>query len=135
TILNMCDLNKVHKTNPTAYDKKGVKTMKKQEQQQAHIRNHNHGTIDYSVLGKLAEAGFKDSYRLMHSEFTGTVPTRKDGKGNWKKDNQGTQKRIDFLWCNETASKLVTKSEIIKNELTDVISDHYPVYVELTLNK
>jgi exodeoxyribonuclease-3 len=134
-ILIMGDFNSLVETDATAYDKKVVEAMKNQEQQQAHIRNLNHGKIDYSVLGKLAEAGFKDSYRLMHSEFTGTVPTRKDGKGNWKKDNQGTQKRIDFLWCNETASKLVTKSEIIKNELTDVISDHYPVYVELTLNK
>lgn len=134
-ILIMGDFNSLTESDAAQYDSKVLETMKNQEIQHEHIRNLNNGHIDYTVLGKLTEAGFKDSYRLLNNNFVGTVPTRKDGKGNWKKDNKGTQKRIDFLWCNESASKLITKSEIVRNEVTDVISDHYPVYVEITLKK
>lgn len=134
-ILIMGDFNSLVETDAAQYDQKILEAMKSQEQQHAHIRNLNNGQIDYSVLGRLTEAGFKDSYRLLNDNFVGSVPTKKDGKGNWKKNNGGAQKRIDFLWCNEAASKLITKSEIVKNNMTDVISDHYPVYVELTLNK
>src|SRR5690606_39693094 len=89
--------------------------------------------IDYSVLEKLDKAGFKDSYRLLNDTFASSVPTFKSGEGKIKSSNAGIGKRIDFLWANPVAAKMVTKSTIIKNDQTHVISDHYPVYVELTL--
>ena len=134
-ILIMGDFNSLAESDANRYDSKVEKAMQLSEEKNSHIRNLQNGKIDYSVLGKLTEAGYKDSYRLLHKEFSSSLPTKKDGKGNWKSDNKGIQKRIDFIWCNETASKLITKSEILKNDSTDVISDHYPVYVELTLNK
>ena len=132
-ILIMGDFNSLSRADQAHYGEEVLAGMKKSEVQHAHIRNLNNGQIDYSVLGKLEEAGFKDSYYLTHKEFTGSVPTFKDGNGKIKDANTGAPKRIDFLWCNSTAAKYVTKSEVVKDELSHYISDHYPVYVELTI--
>ena len=107
--------------------------MQLSEQKQAHIRNLNNNKIDYSVLGKLEDSGFKDSFWLANKEFSSSVPTLKDGNGKLKSSKKAVGKRIDFLWCNDVAAKKVKKSIILKNNLTDHISDHYPVYVELEL--
>jgi len=132
-ILIMGDFNALVASDSKAYGEEVLKAMQDQEQKQEHIRNLNNGQIDYTVLGKLEEAGFKDSYKLFTSEFTESLPTFKSGKGELKKSNTGIPKRIDFLWCNATASKYVVKSIVLKNDMTDVISDHYPIYVELEL--
>lgn len=132
-ILIMGDFNSLSGADQAQYGEEVLAGMKKSEVQHAHIRNLNNGQIDYSVLGKLEEAGFKDSYYLTHKEFTGSVPTFKDGNGKIKDTNSGKPRRIDFLWCNPTAAKYVTISEVVKDELSHYISDHYPVYVELTI--
>lgn len=132
-ILIMGDFNSFDESDNPHYGENVLAAMKVQEEKQARVRNLNQGQIDYSVLGKLKEAGFKDTYKLLNQEFTGSVPTYKSGQGEIKDSNAGTPKRIDFLWCNPAAAPLVTKSIVLKNELSHIISDHYPVYVELDL--
>lgn len=132
-ILIMGDFNSLAESDSKHYGENVLSAMKDQEKKHDHVRNLNHGEIDYSVLDRLIAAGYKDSFKLMNNEFIGSVPTFKSGNAEIKKSNTGIPKRIDFLWCNPTAAKYITKSVILKNELTDIISDHYPVYVELTL--
>lgn len=133
-ILIMGDFNALAASDRVHHGNDLLASMRDREKQQEHIRNLNNGDIDYTVLGKLKEAGFKDSYKLFTEEFTGSMPTFKDGNGNLKESNTGIPRRIDFVWCNASAAKYLTRSIILKNELTDVISDHYPVYVELKLD-
>jgi len=130
-ILIMGDFNSLAESDRAHYGEKVLEGMKKSEQQRAHIRNLNNGQIDYSVLNKLVEAGFKDSYKLLNKGFESSLPTFKDGNAKIKQTNSGVPKRIDFLWCNDAAAKRVTKSIILKNARTHIISDHYPVYVEM----
>lgn len=132
-ILIMGDFNSLSSADKTHYGQTVLTSMKKSEAKNSHIRNLNNGQVDYSVLGKLEDAGFKDSYYLINKEFTSSVPSFKDGNGKLKETNTGLAKRIDFLWCNPVAAKYVTKSEVIKDDYTHYISDHYPVYVELTI--
>lgn len=132
-ILIMGDFNSLDTADHAHYGVDVVQAMRAQEEKHEHIRNLNNGEIDYSVLGKLRDAGFTDSYRLLHDDFQPTVPSYKSGNAKIKSSNAGIGKRIDFLWCNDTAAKMVSKSEVIKNDKTHIISDHYPVYVELTL--
>lgn len=132
-ILIMGDFNSLDTADHAHYGVDVVQSMRAQEEKHEHIRNLNNGEIDYSVLGKLRDAGFTDSYRLLHDDFQPTVPSYKSGNAKIKSSNAGIGKRIDFLWCNDTAAKMVSKSEVIKNDKTHIISDHYPVYVELTL--
>lgn len=132
-ILIMGDFNAMSASDSIHYDNELLISMQNREREHDHIRNLNNGRIDYTVLGKLEKAGFKDSYKLFTEEFTGSIPTFKDGKGNIKESNTGTPRRIDFVWCNAAAAKFLDKSIVLKNKLTDVISDHYPVYVELNI--
>src|SRR5690606_5690208 len=106
---------------------------KKREENNERIRNLNNEQIDYSVLDCMEEAGFKDSFKLLNKAFTASMPTLKNGKGKIRNSRIGTPRRIDFVWCNATAAKYITKSTILKNGSTDIISDHYPMYVELQI--
>lgn len=130
-ILIMGDFNSLSAADSANYDQQMIEGMREREKKQDHIRNLNNNLIDYSVLNKLEEAGFIDTYWLTNKNFTGTVPTFKDGNGKIKDSNAGKQRRIDYIWCNEAAKKHVTKSVVIKDELTHYISDHYPMYLEL----
>src|SRR5690606_33520620 len=132
-ILIMGDFNSLDVSDKDQYGKEVLDAMQQSERKHTHIRNLSNGAIDYSVLGKLREAGFQDTYRLLHKEFESSVPTFKDGNGNIKQNNTGHPKRIDFIWANSVAASRVTKSGIIKNEYTHYISDHYPTFIELTL--
>lgn len=134
-ILIMGDFNSLDISDKDKYGKEVLDAMKQSEQKHDHIRNLHNGAIDYSVLGKLHEAGFKDTYRLLHKEFESSVPTFKDGNGNIKQKNTGHPKCIDFIWANSVAASRVTKSGIVKNEYTHYISDHYPTFIELKLYK
>ncbi len=132
-ILVMGDFNSLSKADSPQYGDQVLEEMLKAEEQHNHIRNLNNGQIDYSVLAELEEMGFKDSHYLQHKQFVSSVPTFKDGNGNIKKTNSGLPKRIDYVWCNATAGSYVIKSEVVKNELSDIISDHYPIYIELLI--
>ncbi|WP_081918384.1 endonuclease/exonuclease/phosphatase family protein [Sphingobacterium sp. ML3W] len=134
-ILIMGDFNSLDASDKENYDDKVLVGMLGNEVKHEHIRNLNNGQIDYSVLGKLKDAGFIDTYRLLHQNFESTVPTFKDGNGHIKQSDTGVPKRIDFIWANARAAKMVVKSGVIKNEFTHYISDHYPTYVELDLMK
>ncbi|APU98535.1 hypothetical protein BV902_21155 [Sphingobacterium sp. B29] len=134
-ILIMGDFNSLDISDKDKYGMEVLDAMKQSEQKHDHIRNLRNGAIDYSVLGKLHEAGFKDTYRLLHKEFESSVPTFKDGNGNIKQKNTGHPKRIDFIWANSVAASRLTKSGIVKNEYTHYISDHYPTFIELKLSK
>lgn len=134
-VLIMGDFNSLDVSDQEKYDEKVLASMQESEKKHAHIRNLHNGQIDYSVLGKLKEAGFQDTYRLLHQNFESTVPTFKDGNGHIKQRDTGIPKRIDFIWANARAVKMVIKSGVIKNEFTHYISDHYPTYVELDLTK
>ncbi|MDM1294192.1 endonuclease/exonuclease/phosphatase family protein [Sphingobacterium sp. N143] len=134
-ILIMGDFNSLDIADQAMYGPEVLAAMQQSEQKHNHIRNLRDGQIDYSVLGKLREAGFQDTYRLLHQEFESSVPTFKDGNGRIKKSNSGHPKRIDFIWANPIATKMVVKSGIIKNEETHYISDHYPTFIELKIGK
>lgn len=134
-ILIMGDFNSLDASDKQQYDQKMLDGMLANEQKQKHIRNLRDGQIDYSVLDQLKQAGFKDTYRLLHESFESTVPTFKDGNGNIKKSKGAAGKRIDFIWANAAASKMVSKSGVIKNDYTHYISDHYPTYIELKIDK
>lgn len=132
-ILIMGDFNSMDESDSASYDQEMVLGMIEREKKEAHIRNLNNHKIDYSVLGELKKAGFVDTYRLINNNFESSLPTLKDGNTKIHSTKIGKGKRIDFIWANSTAKKLVVKSGIIKNEYTDYISDHYPTFLEIKL--
>lgn len=92
-----------------------------------HRRNLNNGEIDYSVIRKLIDAGFEDSFYLRNDAFKNSVPTEK-----YRKESSFLR-RIDYIWVNRQLSKNVEYSDILKDSLTDRLSDHYPTILKLKL--
>src|SRR5690606_8870322 len=132
-ILIMGDFNSLSRADKANYDEKMLASMLQTEKDRNLVRNLNNVQIDYSVIDKLTDAGFKDTFYLTNKSFEGSVPTFKDGNGNIKKSNAGAPKRIDYIFCNGAAAKHIKVSKIIKDDLTHYISDHYPTYIELEL--
>lgn len=125
-ILIMGDFNSMDSSDSLHYDNEMVSSMRKREEQMPHIRNLNNGNIDYSVLGKLKENGLIDTFWLTNDSFKPSISTTKYGNPN---------RRIDFIWANKTAADNVVKATILHDESTNVMSDHYPVYIEMEFSE
>ncbi len=90
--------------------------------------NLDNGKIDYTVTNKMLAAGFEDSHYLTSKVFKSSAPTRSHA------GNSGREKRIDYIWLNKTMAATVKKSGIIQDIETEQLSDHYPVFVECSIN-
>src|SRR5690606_14291025 len=60
-ILIMGDFNSLSPEDKAHYGDQVLEPMRRSEEKNAHIRNINNGQIDYTVIGALLDAGFKDS--------------------------------------------------------------------------
>lgn len=125
-ILIMGDFNSVDQSDADQYDEAMAERMRKREREQAHIRNLNNGEIDYSVLDRLKQNGFIDTFWLTNKTFKPSITTPKYGTPS---------RRIDFIWANKAAADKVVGGTILHDEHTNVMSDHYPVYIEMDFSK
>lgn len=83
--------------------------------------NLNNGEIDYSVTDSMQAASFVDTYFLHYKTFKNSVPV----KSQLKKSS--ILRRVDYIWMNGPLSKKSVAADIIQDEVTDALSDHYPV--------
>lgn len=90
--------------------------------------NLNEGSVDYSVMQLLEEAGFIDSYYILNSEFKNSAPTKGYASAN------SILRRIDYIWVSPVLADRIIYADIIQNEITEVLSDHYPVIVKVKLD-
>ena len=134
------DFNALSPMDSTAYGEDLLNAMRKSEgkyitksgtpilrNRTIYRENLNNDKIDYSVIRMVSDAGFKDSYFLKNDTFKNSVPT----KGHAKKTS--FLRRIDYIWTNKKLSKKVIGSDIVRDTLTDYISDHYPVILKVKL--
>jgi len=75
---------------------------------------------DYVLSKKLV-----DSYKTLNKNFNFTIPTDKLSKDK----KSGT--RIDYIFCSNNFK--IISSKIIKNKLTNIASDHYPLVTVLEI--
>lgn len=83
--------------------------------------NLDNGQIDYTVTNRMLAAGFKDAFYLTNKKYKHSAPTRGHAGNEWK------QHRIDYIWVNDAMAKKVKMADIIQDEETHYLSDHYPV--------
>lgn len=88
----------------------------------------NVAEMDFSVIGMVENAGFKDVFRLVNFKFKKSIPTVTRIEQLGSSASEG--RRIDHIFVNNALAKHVVYADIIHDEYTDIISDHYPVYVE-----
>ncbi len=124
-IMILGDFNAISARDSMYYTEAYLNERREMEGGRRH--NLNEGNLDFSVIGMVEDAGFQDIFRLHNDEFKITVPTVT------KVEQQGPRKgsRIDFAFANPTLAKQVVYADIIHDEDTHLISDHYPVYFEI----
>jgi len=120
-IMIMGDFNSLSADDADAYDEAFLESRREAERQREIVRNLDNGKLDYSVTDAMKKAGFQDAIRLFHQDFQRSAPTQKYFKG--------TMQRIDYLWVNDVLAQRIRSADFIYDDVTDTISDHYPLFV------
>jgi exodeoxyribonuclease-3 len=91
------------------------------------IYRHNldNGQLDYTVTSMPLKNGMYDAVSKMNATFVSSAPIHL-----YQKENSHLL-RIDYVFVNEILVGSLKQAEIIKDSVTDSLSDHYPVWVEM----
>jgi len=121
--LFMGDLNSVSPLDKSAYDNNLLRDFIREDRKK---RPHNlnlgkDDELDYTVQQKILDAGFIDTFKFFHPGFEASAPTK------LFYDQSSHPLRYDYLYVSGNMKNDLVKCEIIKDEFTDIYSDHYPV--------
>lgn len=83
-------------------------------------------TSDKRILKTLYQAGFIDIAHRFNQHTESTVP------GKAFKGTEFIQFRSDYILASTALAQAATSYAVIKNDKTDMASDHYPVVAEFT---
>lgn len=128
-VMIMGDFNNMSPQDRSFYDynEEKMRLLRNTERNRPGITVLNNGQIDYKAVRNVLLGGFYDSFHLAKNIFDKTAPTRV------RKHNNFT--RIDYIFVNRALRRSVKQAAIVKDEFTDFMSDHYPVYIELECSK
>lgn len=87
------------------------------------ISKYGMQALEFSVIDKLLQSGFVDVFAAA-GNFNATVPSA----FNNDKEHE-VPVRIDYIFITRDLAPFVTGVECDKSDLTDTISDHYPLIV------
>jgi len=85
----------------------------------------NNGELQFEITNKIISAGFTDSGLALDQQKITTVPTLSN------QDVSHSSLRLDYAFISESLKNNLNSYKVIKNELTEKASDHYPVVIEL----
>ncbi|HEY0666592.1 MAG TPA: endonuclease/exonuclease/phosphatase family protein [Sphingobacteriaceae bacterium] len=85
--------------------------------------------IDYQVISKVLNSGFIDGLKLYHPGFVKTIHPKKFEP----KNTPDVTSRIDFIFVSKDLKNKVASSKVVVDDFTDFYSDHYPVFMELSI--
>ena len=120
------DFNSYLAQDSIFYSQEALSAQIKRESRNPEIRNLNGLNFDYKVTGKMKEAGFSNAVNLFHEDFQYTMPTKSHDAPFKMKI------RIDYLWLNQAARRKALSAEVVYDDDTDHISDHYPLSLQLS---
>ncbi|HEX7963207.1 MAG TPA: endonuclease/exonuclease/phosphatase family protein [Candidatus Saccharimonadales bacterium] len=86
-------------------------------------------SLELRVIDRLLAAGYVDVFAAA-GQFQPTVPSA----FNQDKDHE-VPVRVDYMFVSPDLAPLVSKVELAKTDLTDAISDHYPLIVTFNLGE
>lgn len=101
------------------------------DQRDTNARNLNDGRMDYGGIEAVLSQGYVDLIaraRTPQSQFTGTFPTRLVSD-----ENHGTDRRLDYIFVSQRLLPLVVSAQILRDDVTEQLSDHIPVTATLRL--
>ncbi len=125
--LLMGDLNSVSPLDKEAYaDNKLRDFIREDRKKRAHNQNlGKDDELDFSIQQKVLDAGFVDALKVFHPQFVATAPTK------MFYDQSHYPVRYDYLYVSRNMKDQLVSCEVIKDEFTDVYSDHYPILLKI----
>jgi len=96
-------------------------------------KNLNNGELDYSVIQEVLDFGLIDLVASRQDSsfiFRGSFPTLIEKEGE-----HGDERRLDYVFVSRNLSNKVTNARVVITDTTSILSDHYPVVVELDSGK
>lgn len=94
-------------------------------------RNLNNGQLDYGGIEAILSQRFVDTvarFRKPDEAFIGTFPTPLVSD-----EDHGTDRRLDYIFVSPNLVNQVTSAQILRNEQTELLSDHIPVAATISL--
>lgn len=85
---------------------------------------YNGSPVDYTVTNLFLSAGMKDAYTIKNSLFKSSVLANTSGLTS---PNKGY--RVDYIFMDGYTGVKCTYSDIIHDNFTKALSDHYPVFM------
>jgi exodeoxyribonuclease III len=97
------------------------------DMQRRGITKYGRNELEFGVSDYLEQAGFIDlAAQLGHMQPT--VPTA----STQDKDHE-VPVRIDYLYATPDVAQFVRRAEVVVNDLTNTISDHYPLVIDFEI--
>lgn len=123
-LLVMGDFNNLSPQDSMDYDNPHkLKLMVQSELNHPGQKSLRDGKIEYTAIRALINAGFTDTWKLFHSQYEKSAPTKVRTHTNYS--------RIDYIWVNEVLRKQCVNAYLVKDAVTDYLSDHYPMVLVL----
>ena len=116
----MGDMNSLSKQD--SYDKKIIKNFNKLQIKKFTSNN----SLRFDAIDKIESRGYFDTAVKMGKNKENTVPTLMN------EDSAHGNMRLDYIFVSEPLLSHVTKYSVIKTDITNQASDHYPITIELT---
>ncbi len=93
-------------------------------------RNLNNGRLDYGGVEAILAQGFVDIVADHRGDrpFVGTFPTPLVAD-----EDHGTDRRLDYIFVSPNLKETVSRALILRDDTTEMLSDHIPVMATLRL--
>jgi len=120
--LFMGDLNSVSPLDKSEYDNNKLRDfIREDRKKRPHNENLKNNELDYSIQNSILNFGFVDAFKVKNPQFVASAPTK------MFYDQSKFPLRYDYLYVSPNMKKDIVECDIIKDDFTDIYSDHYPV--------
>ncbi|MBN8877661.1 MAG: endonuclease/exonuclease/phosphatase family protein [Sphingobacteriales bacterium] len=126
-IILLGDFNARSPQDSSFYDSGKIAELVRLEQSDPRRHNLINGRPSFDIIRVVEKAGFSDTYHLLHKETESSIPT----KSHMGEDGVNKLARIDYIFLNPRLASKCVKAVILKDNVTDTLSDHYPMLVHL----
>ncbi|MCX2454134.1 endonuclease/exonuclease/phosphatase family protein [Pedobacter sp. PLR] len=125
-VLILGDMNSLAATDSTTYNRHDRLTPMLSSDSTSNLTNASNGQLDYEVPAYLIQRGFLDTWSMKVKGFNFSYPTLVFGPVP-----DASKERIDYIFVSPDLQKSATKPIIVKDAVTDQLSDHYPLSILL----
>ena len=125
-ILIMGDMNSLAASDSMSYNRHDRLTPMLKSDSSSNLSNASNGQLDYEIPAYLIQKGFIDTWSMKPKGFNFSYPTLVFGEVP-----DASKERIDYIFISPDLQKNATKPIIVKDAMTDHLSDHYPISILL----